>query len=69
MQFFFLSIVNILLRSRCWGPVVVVVDDVDVACNSDSKVPILPRYIRLRTEMDGEGEVLVLQKVFCTGTV
>lgn len=44
MQFFFLSIVNILLRSRCWGPVVVAVVVV-VACNSESKVPILPRYL------------------------
>lgn len=43
IQFFFLSIVNILLGSRCWGPVVVD-DDVDVACNSESKVPTyLPR--------------------------
>lgn len=52
-----------LLGSRCWGPVVV------VACNSKSKVPILPMYIRVRTGMDGEGEVLVLQKGFFSGSV
>lgn len=34
-----------------------------------SKVPILPRYIQVRTGMDGEGEVLVLQKVFFSGSV
>lgn len=62
MQIFFLSIVNILLGSRCWGPVVVVV----VACNSESKVPILPRYAR---EWMEKARSLYYKRFFFSGSV